>query len=220
MPGPGLFNFHVARVPALDGVRGIAILLVFAAHSSPVLLSGGKIGVDLFFVLSGFLITSILLQEFRDRGTIHLGYFYMRRALRLLPALFSVIAFVVIFTWITQPSNLPITIWNAIGAMFYFYNWQIFPHRPAHGRTDVRRVGGNADRRAADSDRPVAETHIVGSASGARDDHSDRITELASRWPLRPLRRQSRWAVVGRVDLRSGLLPASILNTRQWLFTG
>jgi peptidoglycan/LPS O-acetylase OafA/YrhL len=125
MSGPGLFNFHVARVPALDGVRGIAILLVFAAHSSPVLLSGGKIGVDLFFVLSGFLITSILLQEFRERGTIHLGYFYARRALRLLPALFSVIAFVVIFTWITQPSNLPITIWNAIGAMFYFYNWQI-----------------------------------------------------------------------------------------------
>ncbi len=58
-----------------------------------------------------------MLQEFRERGTIHLGYFYMRRALRLLPALFSVIAFVVIFTWITRPSNLPITIWNAIGAM-------------------------------------------------------------------------------------------------------
>jgi peptidoglycan/LPS O-acetylase OafA/YrhL len=125
MSGPGLFNFHVARVPALDGVRGIAILLVFAAHTNPVLLSGGKIGVDLFFVLSGFLITSILLQEFRERGTIHLGYFYARRALRLLPALFSVIAFVVIFTWITRPSNLAITIWNAFGAMFYFYNWQI-----------------------------------------------------------------------------------------------
>jgi peptidoglycan/LPS O-acetylase OafA/YrhL len=125
MHGPGSFNFHVARVPALDGVRGIAILLVFAVHTAPQLLVGGRIGVDLFFVLSGFLITSILLQEFRERGAIHLGYFYMRRALRLLPALFSVIAFIVIFTWITQPSNLPITLWNAIGALFYFYNWQI-----------------------------------------------------------------------------------------------
>jgi peptidoglycan/LPS O-acetylase OafA/YrhL len=125
MPGPAPFNFHVTRLPALDGVRGIAILLVFAVHTAPQLLVGGRIGVDLFFVLSGFLITSILLQEFRERGSIHLGYFYMRRALRLLPALFSIIAFVIAFTWITHSLDLPITLWNAIGAMGYFYNWQI-----------------------------------------------------------------------------------------------
>jgi len=54
MAGTGLFNFHVERVPALDGVRGISILLVFAAHTSPVLLSGGKIGVDLFLFSAAF----------------------------------------------------------------------------------------------------------------------------------------------------------------------
>jgi peptidoglycan/LPS O-acetylase OafA/YrhL len=116
-------NFHASRVRALDGVRGIAILLVFAVHTSPALLAGGRIGVDLFFVLSGFLISSILLQEFRKTGTINLGYFYMRRALRLLPALFSVIAFVVAYVWINKPDQLTMTLDNAVGAAFYFFNW-------------------------------------------------------------------------------------------------
>jgi peptidoglycan/LPS O-acetylase OafA/YrhL len=77
--------------PALDGVRGIAILLVIAwhAYNSP---SGGFLGVDLFFVLSGFLITSLLLQEWDLRGGISLPHFYFRRALRLLPALVVVVA--------------------------------------------------------------------------------------------------------------------------------
>jgi peptidoglycan/LPS O-acetylase OafA/YrhL len=77
--------------PALDGVRGIAILLVIAWHAydRP---SGGFLGVDLFFVLSGFLITSLLLQEWDLRGGISLPHFYFRRALRLLPALVVVVA--------------------------------------------------------------------------------------------------------------------------------
>jgi peptidoglycan/LPS O-acetylase OafA/YrhL len=77
--------------PALDGVRGIAILLVIGWHAygKP---SGGFLGVDLFFVLSGFLITSLLLQEWDLRGSISLPHFYFRRALRLLPALVVVVA--------------------------------------------------------------------------------------------------------------------------------
>ena len=77
--------------PELDGVRAAAILPVvfFHAYARP---EGGFLGVDIFFVLSGFLITTLLLQEWRESGRISLRHFYLRRALRLLPALFAALA--------------------------------------------------------------------------------------------------------------------------------
>jgi peptidoglycan/LPS O-acetylase OafA/YrhL len=77
---------RLGRVPALDGVRGIAILLVVAVHATGY-PRGGHLGVDLFFVLSGFLITTLLLEERANTGRISLRRFYARRARRLLPAL-------------------------------------------------------------------------------------------------------------------------------------
>jgi peptidoglycan/LPS O-acetylase OafA/YrhL len=76
---------RLGQVPALDGLRGVAILLVVAVHATgwP---PGGHLGVDLFFVLSGFLITTLLLEELSDTGSVSLGHFYVRRARRLLPA--------------------------------------------------------------------------------------------------------------------------------------
>jgi peptidoglycan/LPS O-acetylase OafA/YrhL len=74
-------------VPALDGLRGVAILLVIGRHYFNTPLGGGTAGVDLFFVLSGYLITTLLLQEHRETGRISLAGFYLRRARRLLPAL-------------------------------------------------------------------------------------------------------------------------------------
>jgi peptidoglycan/LPS O-acetylase OafA/YrhL len=76
----------LGHVPALDGVRGVAILLVLGYHAwgHP---SAGFFGVDVFFVLSGFLITTLLLQEIDGTGTINIRQFYARRARRLLPAL-------------------------------------------------------------------------------------------------------------------------------------
>ena len=76
----------LGRVPALDGLRGIAILLVLGWHADA-LLPGGALGVDLFFVLSGFLITSLLIEEHHLTGRVSLLGFYRRRALRLLPGL-------------------------------------------------------------------------------------------------------------------------------------
>lgn len=76
---------RMGHVPALDGLRGIAIALVMLAHGFS--LGGGVLGVDLFFVLSGFLITTILLEEHESRGCVSLRDFFRRRAARLLPAL-------------------------------------------------------------------------------------------------------------------------------------
>ncbi len=76
--------FHLGYRRWLDGLRGVAILLVLAFHLAPV--PGGFLGVDIFFVLSGFLITSLLMEEWQSSGAICLKQFYFRRALRLLPA--------------------------------------------------------------------------------------------------------------------------------------
>ena len=72
--------------PSFDGLRAIAILAVVLFHTFQKYLPGGMIGVDLFFVLSGYLITRLLSEEIKIRGRIHFGQFYSRRALRLVPA--------------------------------------------------------------------------------------------------------------------------------------
>ena len=89
---PARTSEPLGRVRALDGVRGVAILLVIGAHYvSPVVSGGNIVGVQLFFVLSGFLITSLLLAEQARTGTISLRLFYVRRALRLLPAFYAMV---------------------------------------------------------------------------------------------------------------------------------
>src|ERR1700761_5924233 len=76
---------RLGRRPVLDGLRGVAILLVMLTHTS--VLPNGYVGVDLFFALSGFLITTLLYEEWERHDRISLKRFYERRARRLLPAL-------------------------------------------------------------------------------------------------------------------------------------
>src|SRR5205809_5006958 len=77
--------------PDLEGLRGIAILLVVLFHARVPALTGGFVGVDVFFVLSGYFITGLLMREREGTGDVRLGEFYGRRALRLLPALLVVL---------------------------------------------------------------------------------------------------------------------------------
>ena len=105
--------------PQLDGIRGIAILGVLLVHVFHV-PSGGGLGVDLFFVLSGFLITTLLLQEWQENGTISLTAFYRRRVLRLFPALLAMLAVVTVFVgacWIGGAMSGAGARWMVVGIL-------------------------------------------------------------------------------------------------------
>ncbi|WP_410657967.1 acyltransferase family protein [Amycolatopsis sp. lyj-112] len=93
-----------AQIPALDGLRGIAILGVLLFHTGH--LPGGFLGVDLFFALSGYLITDLLLREIETTGTVSLTAFWGRRIRRLLPALATMLAGVTVLVWLTAPPDV------------------------------------------------------------------------------------------------------------------
>jgi len=95
--------FHLGYRRWLDGLRGVAVLAVLAFHFQ--LIPGGNFGVDMFFVLSGFLITCLLVEEWRDRGSINLKHFYLRRILRLWPAFFALLAACYLYTHWTRPTD-------------------------------------------------------------------------------------------------------------------
>ena len=111
-------------MPALDGLRGIAVLSVVAYHFGTG-LSGGFLGVDTFFVLSGFLITSLLIVEWERNGRIDLVAFWIRRARRLLPALLLVLAVVVVWsTFAFSDDRLGGVRDDSTWTLFYGVNWR------------------------------------------------------------------------------------------------
>jgi len=92
----------------VEGIRGLAILLVVAFHANVGWLAGGYVGVDVFFVLSGFLITGLLAREVADTGDVNLPEFYARRARRLLPAMLVVlVATLAMVVWLYAPIDQP-----------------------------------------------------------------------------------------------------------------
>jgi peptidoglycan/LPS O-acetylase OafA/YrhL len=118
-------RFRLGYRPALDGLRGISILAVMFVHGGLFWMGqGGFLGVDIFFVLSGFLITSLLLEEWTQTGTISFKNFYMRRALRLLPPLVLLIALCLLFVTLFPPlrGTLPAAK-SILVALFYLSNW-------------------------------------------------------------------------------------------------
>nr|WP_320115707.1 acyltransferase [uncultured Desulfuromonas sp.] len=112
-------------VAGLNGLRGIAVVLVFLFHTGVPGFSGAFIGVDIFFVLSGFLISVLLLQEYQAGGRIDFKTFYVRRVLRLLPALlFMLGVYLLLFIMASPDAATKIRhLQDAFLALFYASNW-------------------------------------------------------------------------------------------------
>ena len=109
--------------PALDGLRALAVLAVVAFHAGAAWLPAGFLGVDVFFVISGFLITTLLLRESESRGAISLSDFWRRRAARLLPALLLMLAGVAAYLLLAAPDLLSRFLQDVRFALFFVTNW-------------------------------------------------------------------------------------------------
>ena len=120
---PSDASTRLPYMPGLDGLRAIAVISVLLYHGAFSWAIGGFLGVEVFFVISGYLITSLLLSEWRERDAIDLGNFWLRRARRLLPALFVVIAVTTLVALIFLPDEVASLRGDVLSALAYVTNW-------------------------------------------------------------------------------------------------
>jgi peptidoglycan/LPS O-acetylase OafA/YrhL len=110
--------------PHLDGLRAVAVYLVVAFHAGAHRFSGGFIGVDVFFVLSGYLVTQLLLRDLDSRGTVRFGRFYARRIRRLLPAAFAALVITaVVYSAVASQAEISTSLNGFKAAFLYVANW-------------------------------------------------------------------------------------------------
>jgi peptidoglycan/LPS O-acetylase OafA/YrhL len=114
---------RVPYLPGLDGLRAIAVTAVLVYHANHEWLSGGFLGVEVFFVISGYLITLLLLSEKERTGRVRLGQFWLRRARRLLPALFVMMASLAIYMSLFKPRPMGQARGDLLAGTFYVSNW-------------------------------------------------------------------------------------------------
>lgn len=110
-------------MPGIDGLRALAVLAVIAYHLHPGWAPGGLLGVGIFFVLSGYLITDLLIAEWRREGRLNLKSFWLRRFRRLLPALLVLLSAVAAWIWLVDRSRLPALQGDFLAALTYVSNW-------------------------------------------------------------------------------------------------
>jgi peptidoglycan/LPS O-acetylase OafA/YrhL len=114
---------RLSYIPGLDGIRAVAVMAVLFYHANFPWALGGFLGVETFFVLSGFLITSLLLAEWRTTGQIDLKYFWLRRARRLLPAVWLLLLVLPFLAAVFARDALPRLREDVSAALFYITNW-------------------------------------------------------------------------------------------------
>ena len=112
-------------MPGLDGLRALAVIAVLLYHAGISWIPGGFIGVEVFFVLSGYLITALLLAEWRARGRVDLKAFWFRRARRLLPALYVLIVATLAYAVLFLPGEVAGLRSDALAAFGYVTNWYL-----------------------------------------------------------------------------------------------
>ena len=112
-------------LPGLDGLRALAVIAVLAYHAEVSWLPGGFLGVELFFVISGYIITAILLNERRRRGSISLRRFYLRRARRLLPALVACVVVTLFVAFLLVPDEVRSLRDDVLASLGYVSNWNL-----------------------------------------------------------------------------------------------
>ncbi|MGO0058807.1 acyltransferase family protein [Brevibacillus fluminis] len=130
MPKP--LNGSGRYMAGLDGLRALAVLAVIAYHLNFGWASGGLLGVGVFFVLSGYLITDILASQWKKYGQLDLKDFWIRRARRLLPAMLLMLAVVVCWTIAADRSQLPTLRSDSLAAIFYVSNWWLIFHQVSY----------------------------------------------------------------------------------------
>jgi peptidoglycan/LPS O-acetylase OafA/YrhL len=117
-----IFSNKIGYIPSLDGLRAIAVFLVMLLHAHFQFGNGGSVGVDIFFALSGFLITTLLLEEYYSNGRISLSGFYLRRIFRLFPALYLMLLIILLYTIFFAQSFSKIIIQKEIFASTIYLN--------------------------------------------------------------------------------------------------
>ena len=116
-------------LPSIDSLRAIAVIAVIIYHIDANYLPGGFLGVDLFFVLSGYLISSLIIKEYKSPGTVNLYNFYVRRARRLLPAVYFMITVVLIIITLFNGVLLKKSYLDALFGYIYSSNWWYIFHK-------------------------------------------------------------------------------------------
>jgi peptidoglycan/LPS O-acetylase OafA/YrhL len=114
---------RVPYLPGLDGMRALAVVAVMIYHANNNWLAGGFLGVEVFFVISGYLITLLLISEKESTGRVRLGAFWMRRARRLLPALFVMMFLLLTYTAVFKADVLGKLRGDLFAGLFYVTNW-------------------------------------------------------------------------------------------------
>ena len=122
-------NNKTRYLPSIDSLRALAVLAVIIYHIDVNYLPGGFLGVDLFFVLSGYLISSLIIKEYKKTGTLNLYNFYMRRARRLLPAVYFMITVCLLFMVLFNGVLLRKSHLDAVFGYIYSSNWWYIFHK-------------------------------------------------------------------------------------------